>query len=240
MQFRHHFSDRLFHPFNTRKSDKKRKLSHRRAGFEVLKNRQLLTVCVGIAVSDSQAVEGGQDYGVFQVSRDTADSSSLTIEFRMDGTAVYNTSSASSDYRLYNQSGSLISLYQTYDATIQAYVYTGSVTIPADQTSTTIEVRSINDALREPDETVTIRLTEYANSGCGCGCGCGCSCGCGTTGSVYEIDEERMRRRSRLPLKITTPGTSMWKHRTPQDARRRREKRLIRCHICSHDPIRRI
>ncbi|MCL2120055.1 MAG: hypothetical protein FWH27_16685, partial [Planctomycetaceae bacterium] len=111
------------------------KLHRRHLHMEPLEERQLLSVTVGVSVLDGTAKEGTSvDYGQYRISRSSPDSTSLTVSFKMEGTATYSSSSGSSDYLLYNASGSQIYLYQEYDYTTYQYVYTGSVTIPANQT----------------------------------------------------------------------------------------------------------
>ena len=156
----------------------------RRLHLEPLEERQLLSMTVGVSVPGTFAKEGVPgNFGQYRISRDTVDSTPLTVSFQMEGTASYDSYSSYSRYQLYNTSGSQIYLSQNYDYTTYQYVYTGSVTIPANQTYVDIELRPVNDAIRQPDETAILKLTQS-----GSGCGCGCGCGSGSSVPPYEIN----------------------------------------------------
>jgi hypothetical protein len=94
-----------------------------------------VTVTVTVSATDANAAEAGLDPGVFTVSRTGPTGSPLTVFYAMGGSATNGT-----DYQ--NLSG--------------------SVTIPAGQTSATITVTPIDDALVEGDETAVIQLQANA------------------------------------------------------------------------------
>ena len=76
----------------------------------------------------------------------------------MTGTAQFNSYANSSDYTLHTSTGSTINLSSVYDAQLGANVYTGTIQIAANQTSVIIELRSVNDALREGSEEAILEL----------------------------------------------------------------------------------
>ena len=80
---------------------------------------------------------------------------SLTVKFGLDGSATPTT-----DYYLYNANGQTISLSQ--DSVTGKW--SGYLLIPANQASTTIELRPRNDAIREASETATLHIV--ANPSC--------------------------------------------------------------------------
>ncbi|MBR2585288.1 MAG: hypothetical protein IKE64_07645, partial [Thermoguttaceae bacterium] len=112
---------------------------------------------VSVTASDSQAAEGGTDYGLFTITRsgETDLNRSLTVKFSMTGTASYN-----SDYQLRNSSGGNISLSSSWDSTLGVYVYTGTVTIAYGAASTTVELRTVNNGTTESAETAQLNLLD--------------------------------------------------------------------------------
>ncbi len=86
---------------------------------------------VTLAITDSQVKENPNDTGLYTVTRSGNNTSPLTVFFGITGTAVY-----------------------TAD-----YLPTGfSVVIPAGASNATILIKPVDDALSEPDETVTLQL----------------------------------------------------------------------------------
>jgi acetyl esterase/lipase len=86
---------------------------------------------VTIQATDPSAAEAGPDPGVFTVSVDSAPAADLTVRYTVAGTAVNGT-----DYA----------------------PLSGSVTIPAGQTSATVEVDPVADGVLETAETVYVTL----------------------------------------------------------------------------------
>ena len=87
---------------------------------------------VSITATDPTATEAGPTTGLFTVSRTGSTVSPLPVNYTVSGTATVGT-----DYQ----------------------ALSGSVTIPAGSTLTTITVTPIDDSLVEPDETVTVTLS---------------------------------------------------------------------------------
>ena len=134
---------------------------------------------VSVTANDNAASERAaavtQDPGQFTISRDVADSVPLIVDFQLSGTAAHGT-----DY-------SAISgvWYDSY-----AGVYKGSVTIPANQTSVTIDIQPINDANRESSESVNLTLISSSCCGGCCGCGGGYSLGTASSASITIADND--------------------------------------------------
>ncbi len=97
-------------------------------------------VVISIAATDDRAVEGAADTGLFTVTMDAQMTEDVVVNYTVTGTAT-----AGADYT----------------------ALTGSVTIPAGDTSATITVDAggSNDALVEGDETVEVTLSAANNSG---------------------------------------------------------------------------
>lgn len=134
-----------------------------------METRELLST-ITIAANKANAGEQPQanslpDPGQLTVTRDAAESTSLSVTVQIAGTATYG-----SDYS--QISGAWFDYYSG------SYLLT--VTIPENQTSTTIDIGPLNDGQRENAETVVVTLQE--DTSCGCGC---CCCGGGgyTVGS---------------------------------------------------------
>ena len=90
---------------------------------------------VKIVVSDAKATEGG-DSGSFTIIRTGSTQTPLDVTYSLGGTATPGT-----DYQ----------------------ALSGLATIPVGATSTVINVIPVNDAVTEPDETVTVTLTPQPN-----------------------------------------------------------------------------
>ncbi|MDD3590499.1 MAG: Ig-like domain-containing protein, partial [Thermoguttaceae bacterium] len=134
--------------------------------IEALEERSLLTATVGIAATDAVAAEAptsSANYGSFTATRTgtTNMTQPLTVYFQTSGTAT-SPSNSNSDYQLYDSNG--YQLYQTsfYDQATNSYIYCYSATIAANASSTTIELRPVNDALRESTETAVLTLLPNA------------------------------------------------------------------------------
>jgi hypothetical protein len=102
--------------------------------FGSVRSRPVVTV----VATDTSAHEGTEDSGTILISRTGPTTSALTVRFGMSGTATGWT-----DYQLV---GALLP-------------YT-SVTIPADSSSKTIELRALQDALSEPTEYAILTLND--------------------------------------------------------------------------------
>lgn len=90
---------------------------------------------VSLAVTDANAAEAGRDPGVFTVSRADATSTALTVRYSVSGTATVG-----SDFN----------------------ALSGTVDIPANQTSATITITPIDDTAVETNETIIVTLSTNA------------------------------------------------------------------------------
>ncbi|MDD3589626.1 MAG: hypothetical protein PHO46_05060, partial [Thermoguttaceae bacterium] len=104
---------------------------------------------VSVTSSDSTVAEGTpNNYGTYAITRsgETDVSTALDVQFKMTGTAT------NSDYALYTSSGSSIYLSSQWDPTSQSYVYSGSISIPVNSFSVTVELRPYDDSCAESDD----------------------------------------------------------------------------------------
>jgi RHS repeat-associated protein len=150
------------------------KSRERRLGMEFLESRELLSI-VSVVAKDPYASEepvGGQtDPGQFVVVRDTVTSSPLTVRLKLSGNAMFGM-----DYA----SGSGFS----WDSGESAYV--GTVTIPADSASQTLDITPVNDVMKESTKTVTATVLTWFMGG-------GYSIGVPGSDSIALVDNDDFR-----------------------------------------------
>ncbi|MCX6857023.1 MAG: alpha/beta hydrolase fold domain-containing protein, partial [Verrucomicrobia bacterium] len=108
---------------------------------------------VSLIVSDANAAEAGLDTATFSVVRSAGSAGAITVNYTVSGTAT---------------SG------------VDFNTLLGSVTIPAGQSSASITVTPINDALLESNETVTLTLQS----------GAGYTLGSVNSGSITIADDD--------------------------------------------------
>lgn len=129
---------------------------------------QTTTPSISIAAADASAAERNRDPGSFRITRTGATTSSLTVRYTGSGTALINR-----DF-----SGP-----------------TGSVVIPAGQTSATVAVTPIDDVFVEGNETVILTLAT----------GTGYTVGAARTATVTIADNDTQR-----PVLIVIPNNDFY------------------------------
>lgn len=131
--------------------------------MESLEDRHLLAIT--IEVLDNVGVEGlSNDNATAIVRTDTPTASSRTIYFSLGGTAsspTYSNMGTNPDYYLFNSSGTQLS--ETWVEINGNYDYVYAIELPANASSAIIELRAVNDSLRESTETATLTLCNNSN-----------------------------------------------------------------------------
>ena len=126
--------------------------------IEPLEERQMLTIA-SLTALDNLAAEGNSaNYGTYQIGVDEPSVNPITLNFRMSGSATYNSNQSSSDFLLYDSSGNQLTLVSTFDYGEDEYFWTGTITLPANESSLTIELRAVDDSWAESTETATMTL----------------------------------------------------------------------------------
>jgi hypothetical protein len=110
------------------------------AATGTIQNDDGAAVTVTVAVAPLTVLEDGTTNLVYTFTRSVADSSALTVNFSVAGTATHSTD--------YTQTGAA-----SFTATA------GTVTIPAGASSVTVTVDPVVDTTGEPDETVLLTVT---------------------------------------------------------------------------------
>ncbi|MBR5242675.1 MAG: hypothetical protein IKW13_00425, partial [Thermoguttaceae bacterium] len=117
---------------------------------------------VSVEATDSTALENSDDYGVWTISRsgESDATHALTVLLARSGSADY--SYGNGDYAVFNASGYQLYNDYFYDSATGSYRYGYSVSIPAGATSTTLELRPLNDTETEALESATLSVEPNA------------------------------------------------------------------------------
>jgi RHS repeat-associated protein len=126
---------------------------------------------VAVQATDAYAVEHASndvDPGQFQFSRsgETDLAHALPVNFKLQGTAIYDYDAPSSGDYTFSPN---VALSTYYDYSIYDYVTRGTVLIPAGQTSVIVDLAAVLDDETEPSETAVATLLDDAAGGCCCG-----------------------------------------------------------------------
>jgi acetyl esterase/lipase len=125
---------------------------------------------VSVVVSDANASEAGLDAGAFTVTRGSATAGAISINFTLSGSAT-----SGSDYA----------------------ALSGSVSIPDGQSSASIAITPVQDALVEGDETVSLTLVA----------GAGYTIGTPSTGTITIADDDG-EAKPQVSLSLSPSNTS--------------------------------